>query len=145
MNNYLEEIAIIYPIPDHSYLDCDRDFVRTEKNRLKIEKVGTPSPWVNLIKNTDKNLTINYVNFPMTDNLESDGTHVISVNDYKMFFETVLVNNIEKLSQIRKIEFNKKGVFAITNLQSEKFELTLNLIKSDSILENFNFNNLNNT
>ncbi len=49
MNNYLEEITIIYPIPDHSYLDCDRDFVRTEKNRLKIEKVGTPSQWVNLI------------------------------------------------------------------------------------------------
>jgi hypothetical protein len=80
----------------------------------------------------------------LTDDLESDGTPVISVKDYKMFFGTVLVNNVEKISQIRKIKFDKKGVFATTNLQSEKFELTLNLIKSDSILENFNFNNLNN-
>ncbi len=80
----------------------------------------------------------------MTDDLESDGTPVISVKDYKMFFGTVLVNNVEKLSQIRTIKFDKKVVLATTDLQSEKFELTLNLIKSDSILENFNFNNLNN-
>jgi hypothetical protein len=80
----------------------------------------------------------------LTDDLESDGTPVISVKDYKMFFGTVLVNNVEKLSLIRKIKFDKKGVLATTDLQSEKFELTLNLIKSDSILENFNFNNLNN-
>jgi hypothetical protein len=87
MNNYLEEIAIIYPIPDHSYLGCDRDFVGTEKNRLKIEKVGgTPSQWVNLTKKTDKKFTINYINFTSIDDLESDGTHVISVKDYKMFF-----------------------------------------------------------
>ncbi len=30
MNNYLEEITIIYPIPGHSHLDCDRDFGRIE-------------------------------------------------------------------------------------------------------------------
>ncbi len=80
----------------------------------------------------------------MTDDLESDGTPIISVKGYEMFFETVLVNNIEKLSQIRKIKFNKKVVFATTDLQAEKFKLTLNLIKFDSILENFNFNSFNN-
>jgi hypothetical protein len=44
----------------------------------------------------------------LTDDLGSDGIPVISVKDYKMFFETVLLNNVEKLSQIRKIKFNKK-------------------------------------
>jgi hypothetical protein len=127
MNNYLEEITIIYPIPGHSYLDCDRDFGRIDKTD-KIEKVGTPSQWVSLIKKTDKNFTINYVNFPLTDDLESDETPVISVKDYEMFFETALVNNVEKLSQIRKIQFNKKRIFTTTDLQSEKFGLTLNLI-----------------
>jgi hypothetical protein len=35
MNNYLEENTIIYPIPGHSYLDCDRDFGRIEKKQTK--------------------------------------------------------------------------------------------------------------
>ena len=35
----LDEIIVIYPIPGHSYLDCDRDFGRIEKIGLKLRKL----------------------------------------------------------------------------------------------------------
>jgi hypothetical protein len=59
------------------------------------------------------------------------------------FFETFLVNNVKKLTQIRKIKFTQNGIFATTNLLSENFELEINLIKSD-IIEKFDFITLNN-
>jgi hypothetical protein len=143
-NGILEEITLIYPTPGHSFLDCDRDFGRIEKNRLKVEKVSFPSQWVDLIEKTDKKFNINYVNHPLTDDLKPDGKPIIIVKDYKKFFDRFLVSSVEKLSQIRKIKFTKNGIFATTKLLSENFELNLNLIKSDLNIENFDFNTLNN-
>ncbi len=142
-NNIIDEITIIYPIPGYSYLDCDRDFGRIKKNRLKVEKVCFTSQWVNLIRKTDVNFNIDYENFPLTDDLEPDGTPIITVKEYKKFFEKFSVNNVKKLTQIRKIKFTQNGIFATTNLLSENFELEINLIKSD-IIEKFDFITLNN-
>jgi hypothetical protein len=138
----LDEINVIYPLPGHSYLDCDRDFGRIEKNRLKIEKVSLPSEYVNLIKNTDIKFNVNYVNFPLTDDLECDGTDIIIVKDFKKYFDNFLVNNVEQLKEVRKIRFNKTGVYGTKDLLSENFNIKINLIKSNLELENLNLENL---
>ncbi len=71
-NEKFEQVIVLYPILGHSYLDCDRDFGRIEKNRRKIEKVSFPSEWITLIEKTDKNFTVNYVNYPLTNDLKID-------------------------------------------------------------------------
>jgi hypothetical protein len=120
----LDEIILIYPVVDHSYLDSDRDFGRIEKNRLKVEKVCLPSDWVKVIKQTDlkNSFIINFINRPLTDDLKSDGTNVVVVKDFKNNFESFLANNIENLSKVRKIKFTKSGIYGTTNLLSESFD-----------------------
>ncbi len=143
-NEILDEVIAIHPIPGHSYLECDRNFARIEKNRLKLEKVNYPSEYVNLIKETDKKFNINFVNYPLTDDLKPNGNPIITVKDYKKYFEGSLVANVEHLSQIRKIKFSKKGIFATTDLLSEDFDLTINLLKPNLSINKFNFESLQN-
>ncbi len=78
----------------------------------------------------------------MTDDLISDRTPITKVLDYKKYFETFLVNNVEQLTQIRKIIFNKNGIFATNNLLSETFDININLIKPNINVEKFDFKNL---
>jgi hypothetical protein len=141
-----EEIILIYPIPGHSFLDCDRDFGRIEKNRLKVEKVNLPSEWVKIIKETDrqKPFIINFVNYPLTDDLIPNEIPIIIVKDFKNYCENLLRDTVDQLSKMRKIKFSKNGIFGTTNLLSEIFEIPINLTKSDPIFENFNFENLSN-
>jgi hypothetical protein len=138
------DVIAIHPIPGHSYLECDRNFGRIEKNRLKLEKVSYPSQYVNLIKEADKKFNINFVNYPLTDDLKPNGNPIIIVKDYKKYFDGSLVANVEHLSQIRKIKFSKKGIFATTDLLSEDFDLTINLLKPNLSTNKFNFESLEN-
>jgi hypothetical protein len=138
-NEILDEVIAIYPIPGHSYLECDRNFDRIEKNMLKLEKVNYPSEYVNLIKETDKKFNINFVNYPLSDDLKPNGNPIITVKDYKNTLRALEVLNVEHLSQIRKIKFSKKGIFAITDLLSEDFDLTINLLKPNLSINKFSF------
>jgi len=140
----INEIMVIYPVVGHSYLDCDRDFGRIEKNRLKIEKVSLPSEWVNLIKDTEHKFNINYVNYPLTDDLKPDENPIITVKDFKTYFEKFLINSIDQFTQIRKLKFNKNGIFGSTDLLSESFDLSINLFKPDLAIEKLDFDNLKN-
>jgi hypothetical protein len=83
-NEKFEEVIAVYPIPDHSYLDCDRDFGRIEKNRRKIEKVSFRSEWITLIEKTDK-ITVNYVNYPLTNDLKIDEKKQLQLMTTKTF------------------------------------------------------------
>jgi hypothetical protein len=141
-NEKLEEIVVIYPIPGHSYLNNDRNFGRIEKNRLKIEKISYPSEYVELIKEMDKKFVVNYANFPFTDDLQPDGSNIVIIKNFKKHFENILVNSVEHLTQIRKIKFNKEGVCATTDHLSENYEINVNLVKPNFVLEKFNFDNL---
>jgi hypothetical protein len=140
-----DQIILIYPTPGHSYLDCDRDFGRIEKNRLKIQKVRLPSDWVKLIKETDHKMPfkINYVNHPLTDDLKYDETPVIKVKNFKNFSESLIVSKVDNLSKMRKIKFTQNGIFGTLNLLSENFNLALHLTENYSIYENFSFESLN--
>ncbi len=139
-NEKFEEIIVVYPIPGHSYLDCDRDFGRIEKNKRKIEKVGFPSEWVKLIKESDKNFSVNYVNYSLTDDLKIDEKPIVSV-DYKNFFEH-FGQNVDQLSNIRKIKFNRNGIFATAELLSDSFNMNINLLKSNIFVDKFDFQSL---
>ncbi len=132
----------MYPIPGHSYLDCDRHFGRIEKNRRKIEKVSFPSEWVTLIEKADKNFTVYYVNYPLTNDLKIDEKKTVTVNDYKNFFENFLVKSVDQLSNIRKIKLNKNSIFATTDLKSYSFNINVSLLKSNISLNKFDFENL---
>jgi hypothetical protein len=57
-NKVFEEINLIYPIPGHSYLDNDRDFGLIEKARKKVHKIVLPSEWVNLVKSSNKKISL---------------------------------------------------------------------------------------
>ncbi len=144
MDEKFEEIIVIYPKPGHSFLECDRDFGRIEKNRLKVQKISFPSQWVDLVEKTDMKFNVNYLNFPLTDDLKSDGKPIALVKDYKNFFERFLANSVDQLSNIRKIKFTKKGVFATTDLFSENFSMNINLFKTNTTVEKFDFQDLQN-
>ena len=81
----LQEIYIHYPLPGHSHMPCDRDFGRIEKNKRKKDKVVKPSEWIKLIEQTDLSnpFRVVFVQHPLTDNMERDGTPVVDVKDYK--------------------------------------------------------------
>ncbi len=64
---------------------------------------------------------VNYLNFPLTDDLKSDGKPTVLVKDYKNFLESFLAYSVDQLSNIRKIKFTKNGVFITTDLFSENF------------------------
>ena len=66
-------------------MPCDRDFGRIEKNKRKKDKVVKPSEWVKLIEQTDLSnpFRVVFVQHPLTDNMERDGTPVVDVKDYK--------------------------------------------------------------
>jgi hypothetical protein len=131
----LSEIIVIYPIPGHSSLDRDRNFARIEKNRSKKEKVSFPSEWVDLVRRTDKKFNINYVNFPLTDDLMPHGSPVIVIKDFKTYFEKFLLNNVDQLTQIRKITFDINGIHGTTDLLSEVFDKPINLIEPKLLIK----------
>ncbi len=63
------------------------------------------------------------MNYPLTDDLKNDEKPIVSVKDYKNSFENFLVNSVDQLSNIRKIKFNRSGIFATTELLSDfKYE-----------------------
>jgi hypothetical protein len=82
------------------------------------------------------------VNYPLTDDLKNDEKPIVSVKDYKNFFENFLVNSVDQLSNIRKIKFNRNGIFATTELLSNSLNMNINLLKSNIIVDKFDFQNL---
>ncbi len=65
-----------------------------------------------------KKFNINYLNFPLTDDLMPDGSPVIVIKDFKTYFEKFLLNNVEQLTQIRKIKFDINGIHGTTDVLS---------------------------
>ncbi len=50
-------------------------------------------------------------------------------------FENILVNSVQHLTQIRKIKFNKERVCATTDHLSQNYEINVNLVKLNFVLE----------
>ncbi len=53
-DSVFKKIRIIYPIPGHSYLQCDKDFGLIEKIRYKTNKISIPSDYVKIVENAKK-------------------------------------------------------------------------------------------
>ena len=104
----ITQVVVNFPIPGHSRMPCDRDFGRIEKRRRKQDKVSKPSEWVELIKTTDVQnpFTVVYVQHPLTDDMQNDGTDIVIVKDYKTGLETVL-KAITGISQLRGVKFQR--------------------------------------
>ena len=91
-DNNLQEIHVQYPIPGHSRMPCDRDFGRIEQKQQKRHNVCRPSEYVEMIKEANKihPFEVVYVQHPVTDDMESDGTPIVNVNDYKRALDTMI-------------------------------------------------------
>jgi hypothetical protein len=59
-----------------------------------------------------------------------------------MTTKTFLVKSVDQLSNIRKIKFNKNGIFATNDLKSYSFNINVSLLKSNICLNKFDFENL---
>ena len=105
-NGTIEEVNVHYPLPGRSRMPCDRDFGRIEKKKRKKDKVSLPSEWVELVRNIDHQnpFTIAYVEHPLTDDLQDDGTPVVRVFDYKVAFDPLL-RAPKGISAIRGLKF----------------------------------------
>ena len=116
VNTNVREIQVSYPIPGRSRMPCDRDFGRIEKKRKKTDKVAKPSEYVSLIKNTDKQcpFKVVYVEHPLTDDMEPDGTPVVRVHDYKTTYNP-LIKAPTGISTIRGLLF-KRGQIPLSRL-----------------------------
>ncbi len=75
------EIIIYYPIIGHSRLSCDRAFALIEKNYRTIEKIYSSNYYINIIKNCNEQnpFRIVYLNFALTDNLQSGNNPIAKV------------------------------------------------------------------
>ena len=76
------------------------------RKKRKKDKVSLPSEWVELVRNTDHQnpFTIAYVEHPLTDDLQDDGTPVVRVFDYKVAFDPLL-RAPKGISAIRGLKF----------------------------------------
>ena len=65
-----------------------------------------PSEWVKLIRETDQQKPFNivYVERPLTDDMKSDDTPVVTVKDYKTAYESV-VRPVTGISEFRGVKF----------------------------------------
>ncbi len=111
-NDLFKKITIIYPIPGHSYLDCDRNFGLIEKMRYKTDKVSVPIEYVKLVEkaNTKSPFQVIYANHSLSNNLSFDGHKIVEVLDFKSIMNDILKPNLEHLSNVRIIEFTKDMV-----------------------------------
>lgn len=118
-------VTLHYPIPGHSRMPCDRDFGRIEKLKRREDKVLAPSQWVRLIRNADKKspFEVLYVNHPLTDDMQDDGTPVVKVLDVKSAFEP-LITGVTSISKLRCIAARRgeavKTRQTMTGICSEK-------------------------
>lgn len=107
-NSRIEQVYVHYPLPGHSRMPCDRDFGRIEKKKRKRDKISLPSQWVDLVKITDHEnpFSVVYVEHPLTDDLQDDGTPVVTVFDYKLAFNPLL-RPPKGISTLRGLKFKR--------------------------------------
>ena len=65
-----------------------------------------PSEWLRLVKTIDcqKSFAVVYVEYPLTDDLQDNGTLVVQVHDYKLVFHSLLCAP-NGIATIRGLEF----------------------------------------
>lgn len=82
------------------------DFGRIEKKRKKKDRVTVPSEWVTLIRATDQQRPFHvvYVEHPLTDDMQDDGTDVVQVMDYKAAYEP-MIKAVTGISSFRGVVF----------------------------------------
>ncbi len=106
-----DSISFQFPIPGHSWMPCDKDFGKIEKLRLKTETVTSPSEYMETVKKSQMNppFRVVYVEHPLTDDLENDGTPVCRVKDYKAVIGK-FSNAINGITKIRALKFCKSRI-----------------------------------
>lgn len=118
-SHFFEEIFIHYPIPGHSMMPVDRCFAAIEKRRLRCEKVDTPKYYIDLINKCRRNnpFRVAFVQHSLSGN-EDNTSEIVTVGDYKKFFQNKLKASIPGISQCRCVKFSKHD--------KPKFSTTMN-------------------
>jgi hypothetical protein len=135
-----EQIILHYPIPGHSVMEIDSDFVRIEINKKNYGKIYSPVQYSRIIKNTNiKNpFKVISVNYSLSENSQLDDIPIAKVYNYKKKFSEIMKNQLNNCSEVRKISFSECDVKVSLSLTTECN------IKLDLFKNNFNINTLNN-
>lgn len=128
-----DSVSISYPIPGHSFLPCDRDFAIIEKKRQRADRVLVPSYWVDLVKNARRTnpFKVIFVEHPLTDNLQHDGTPVVRIFDYKRNFQPILPASIKDFARYHGILFIQAGALGRKTMTGDPTE-RITLLKRGS-------------
>jgi len=104
-----ETVKIIFPQPGHSFMPIDREFAILEKKRKKMDRVIKPSDWVTFLRNAKERnpFVLKYVQFPFTDDLQTDGTPIVTVKDFKASMDPLFLSRIP-VAAIREIRFRNQ-------------------------------------
>ncbi len=115
-----ESVTFYFPVPGHSWMPCDSDFGKIERKRKKREKVLVPSAWTEMVKEAQNNPPFRFVfvEHPLTDNLEDNGTPIVRVKNFKAFMDPY-IKSVEGITAIRTLKLSSKGVFATKSMTAE--------------------------
>ena len=131
-----QEIRLFYPIPGHSFMPIDRDFAMIEKCKRRCTKAVLPSTWVKLIKDAQPNrpFDVVYVKFPLTDDMEPDGTPVVTVSDFKSELDSVIESSVP-LSKTRGFLFLRGELPKSRAIMSDVHCHHVNILKKKASLD----------
>ena len=131
-----QEIRLFYPIFGHSFMPIDRDFAMIEKCKRRCTKAVLPSTWVKLIKDAQPNrpFDVVYAKFPLTDDMEPDGTPVVTVSDFKSELDSVIESSVP-LSKTRGFLFLRGELPKSRAIMSDVHCHHVNILKKKASLD----------
>ncbi len=138
-----EEVYMYFPVPGHSFMACDRDFGTIEKFRGRKDLVLFPSEWVKTVKRAKRQspaFEVVYVQHPLTDDMEPDGTPIVNVKDFKKSLGPILADSVPGISKFRGLLFSKNGSYAKMSLLERDYSISFALLSPKS--KNVNVDNL---
>ena len=129
------EIRLYYSISGHLCMPINRDFAIIEKYKRKCTKALLPSTWVQLIKDAQPNrpFEVVYVKFPLTNDMELDGTPIVTVSDFKKSLHSIIESSVPR-SKTRGFLFLKGELPKSRIIMSNVHCHHVNILKKKSSL-----------
>lgn len=94
-----------------------------------------PSVWVKTVKEAKRKLPVFevvYVQHPLTDNMEPDGTPIVKVKHFKKALDPILADSVVGISKLRGLVFSKESVCAKMSLLDSEYSIPIELLNRRS-------------
>jgi len=97
-------VMMYFPIPGHSFKDCDCDFAKVEILRKKLEKVTDPMTYINLIIKGNYRCEVYAVNW----NVEL--CESVTIKDYKKTFDRFFPSASNNIKPVRVVNITSNHI-----------------------------------